>query len=729
MDIIGIVVITIVMACAVAGAIASLRNSESGLGKEFLEGLHAIGYIFVPVAGIMASIPFLAWFVRETFGRLYVLLGADPAMAATSFIAVDMGGYQLARGLTASHESWIMAMTAGYMAGATIVFSIPVGLSLLEKKDHKYMALGILSGLLSIPIGVLIASLLAMALTPMVRTVPATGGTPDYQLALDFATIFLNLSPLVVLVGLLAIGLWMFPDAMIRGFMAFGRFMDIAIKLVLVACIVQYFTTIFYKQGIFTTIFGGWGFDPIIADADQIEGALTKAVKDGTDPVAAVPASSITRALEVAGYIGIMLAGAFPMVYLLKKHLARPMEAAGRKLGLSAVGAAGILAAVANILAMFRLIKDMPPKDKVLCIAFGVCAAFLFGDHLAFTANFQPNMLMPVMLGKLSGGVFAFWLAYRLSVPKALELERQEMDQHVKPICELIPRLQGKEVTFKRLSGGLTNFNYLIYAGDEKYVLRISSAATGLLGIDRKREVACSEAAFAAKVGPEVVAFLPDIPFLLDHSALLIGFCPGTTLEPEHFTQDGLLHRVGETLRRCHDQPVPADLGEFCPFKTVHDYQQLTHERRATGQTELPAELPKALERFGKIKTELATGHAPCLCHNDLLAANFIDDGVNIRIIDWEYGGLGDRFFDLGNLAVNLQLTESQEEALLRSYFGAARPEDLRRLRLMRLVSDMREATWGLLQARISIVKPPQEYMEHGRKHLERFLLASERML
>ena len=139
------------------------------------------------------------------------------------------------------------------------------------------------------------------------------------------------------------------------------------------------------------------------------------------------------RALEVAGYIGTMLAGAFPMVYLIKKHLARPMEQMGRRIGLESAGAAGLLASVANILAMFRLVRDMRPRDKVLNIAFAVCAAFLFGDHLAFTANFQPTLIVMVMLGKLGGGVAGFLLASRLSVPKALQIEKERQDSTQRP--------------------------------------------------------------------------------------------------------------------------------------------------------------------------------------------------------------------------------------------------------------------------------------------------------
>ncbi|PTX64652.1 ethanolamine transporter [Melghirimyces profundicolus] len=394
---IGTYVIYVIMASAILGAFASIRNSEEGLGKEFMEGLYSIGYIFVPVAGIMASIPYLSKIIESVFGPVFGLVGSDPAIAATTFIAVDMGGYQLADALAATRESWIMAMMVGYMAGATIIFSIPVGLALLEKRDHKYMALGVMSGILTVPVGVFISCLILSLSHAEVREAVSTNAEATYQLALGLGSILANLAPLIVLCVAIAVGLRFIPDAMIRGFMWFGKIMDAGIKLVLVFSIVEYFTSWF------STLFGSWGFDPIIADKeDQF------------------------RALEIAGYIGIMLAGAFPMVYLMRKYLAKPLEFAGQKLGLTKEGSAGILASIANILAMFRLVKFMRPKDKVINIAFAVCAAFLFGDHMAFTANFQPTLIVPVMAGKICGGILAIALAYKLSVPKALELEKQE---------------------------------------------------------------------------------------------------------------------------------------------------------------------------------------------------------------------------------------------------------------------------------------------------------------
>ena len=251
--------------------------------------------------------------------------------------------------------------------------------------------------MLTIPIGAFIASVLTVLFDTKVREVIDTTSNSTYEFVLSYGKILLNLLPLLVFVVLIAAGLKFLPKLMINAFMIFGRVLDAAIKLVLVFSIVEIFT------GLFTNVFGAWGFDPIMADTeDQF------------------------RALETAGYIGIMLAGAFPMVYLLRKYAAKPLEAGGRKLGLSSTGSAGLLATIANILAMFQLVRHMRPKDKVINISFAVCAAFLLGDHLSFTANFQPNLILPVIIGKFAAGVIAIAFAYWLSVPTALRLEQED---------------------------------------------------------------------------------------------------------------------------------------------------------------------------------------------------------------------------------------------------------------------------------------------------------------
>ena len=397
MEIIGTAVVYIIMACALAGCLASVFKPESELGKEFVAGIDSIGPIFLPVAGIMASAPYLTAFVSNVFGPLYGMVGADPAMAATTFIAVDMGGYQLAEALAATKESWIMAMITGYMAGVTIVFTIPVALKMLERRDRKYLALGVMSGLLAIPIGVLVASVIIALSDPMIRDVVSTNSDAVYQLALSWGQIGVNLVPLVIICVALALGLKFAPDAMIKGFTVFGRVLESVLKIVFVLVVIEYFT------GIFTTLFGSFGFDPILADDEDI-----------------------FRALEVAGAIGMMLCGAFPMVYLIKRYLARPLAKVGGVFGLSSDATAGLLAAAANVLAALAMVKDLKAKDKVIVMAFSVCCAFLFGDHLSFTANFQPTLIVPVLVGKMVAGVFAIGFAYLLAVKKAEQLEAED---------------------------------------------------------------------------------------------------------------------------------------------------------------------------------------------------------------------------------------------------------------------------------------------------------------
>lgn len=388
MELFGKAVVDIIMLCAACGAVASIVSEDSELGRQFLEGINAIGPIFLPVAGIMAAAPFLTKIVTIVFGPVFQWLGADPAIAATSLVAVDMGGYQLADMLAQSRESWIMAMVTGFMSGATIVFSIPVALKMIRREDRDYLALGMMSGFLMIPVGVLISSLIIAVTNPVIRQNVATAGEAAYQLDLNIGLILHNLLPLTILCVGIALGLMYIPKIMIKGFNWFGKFMDSALRIIVVSCIIEYFT------GFFTNVFGVWGFEPIIADEKDI-----------------------VRALEVSGYIGIMLCGAFPMVYLLRKYLAKPLELVGRKLGLSVDAVAGILACAANALALFSMIEKMQPEDKVKCLAFCVCSAFLIGDHLSFTANFQPSLILPVLTGKLIAGILSVYVAVKIALP------------------------------------------------------------------------------------------------------------------------------------------------------------------------------------------------------------------------------------------------------------------------------------------------------------------------
>ncbi|GHT74824.1 ethanolamine utilization protein EutH [Spirochaetia bacterium] len=371
MAIVGTIVVYVIMACLVLGAAASILRPGSELGKQFTEGIFSVGPIFLSVAGIFASVPYISQFINYVFGPLYELAGADASMAATTIIAVDMGGYQLAEALAHTKENWIMAMLTGFMAGATIVFTVPIGLYMIPKEKENAFALGIMCGILTVPIGVLISSVIIALSNPWIRDTISVGGPANYQLMMEYAAIFRNLVPLIIICVLIALGLMFIRSIMIKAFKIFGKFIEVGAKIVLVLSIVEYFT------GIFSRIFGGWGFAPIIAEPTNME-----------------------RALEISGYIGMMLAGAFPMVYLIKTYLEKPLGKLGKVLNLSPEATAGILAASANVLALFPLTKDMKSRDVTKATAFAVCGAFLFGDHLSFMANFQPTLIVPLMAGK-----------------------------------------------------------------------------------------------------------------------------------------------------------------------------------------------------------------------------------------------------------------------------------------------------------------------------------------
>ncbi len=179
-------VIYLIMLGAVLGALASILRPESGLGREFVNGIHAIGPVFLAQAGIMVAIPYLSKAISHALGPFFQTLGSDVSIAALSIIAVDMGGYQLADALTANRDMWITAMLVGYTSGATIVYLIPVGLTMLERKDHKYLALGAMAGLISIPFAVLAALLLITLNHIPVRELVSTGSPALHYLSLDF---------------------------------------------------------------------------------------------------------------------------------------------------------------------------------------------------------------------------------------------------------------------------------------------------------------------------------------------------------------------------------------------------------------------------------------------------------------------------------------------------------------------------------------------------------------
>jgi thiamine kinase-like enzyme len=247
----------------------------------------------------------------------------------------------------------------------------------------------------------------------------------------------------------------------------------------------------------------------------------------------------------------------------------------------------------------------------------------------------------------------------------------------------------GRDARVEVLGGGITNHNLKVEVDGEQYVLRVAGKDTGLLGIDRSIELAATRAAAAAGIGPEVVAFVEPEGWLVTR------FVAGTSPAVERMRESHMLARVASALQAFHASPaIP---GTFDSFRVVETYRATALDRGGR----VPADFEWAHEIAGRIEAK-RSADAAVPCHNDLLNANFLDDGERLRIVDWEYAGMGDRFFDLANFSINHELDPTQSEALLAAYFGGVRDEDVQALTLMRFMSDFREAMWGVVQSAVS---------------------------
>ena len=352
------VIIWIMAIFAALGALDRILGNRFGLGKSFEEGILAMGALALAMIGIISLAPVLSDLLQPVIVPAFRFLGADPAMFAGTILACDMGGGPLAQALTDDPQAAALGgVLTGAMLGATIVFTIPVALGILNPEDRPALAKGVLCGIVTIPLGVFAGGITAGFAAGMVLR---------------------NLIPIVLIAALITLGLLFAEKAMIKCFTIFGKFITALITLGLVAAIVETLT--------------GFVLIPNMAP--------------------------ITEGFETVGAIAIVLAGAFPLVFTITKLLEKPLMKAGRLLGINETAAAGLIASLANSIATFGMVKDMDHRGKIVCIAFSVSAAFVFGDHLGFTAGFAPEMLLPMMVGKLVGGISAVAVAMILTRKK-----------------------------------------------------------------------------------------------------------------------------------------------------------------------------------------------------------------------------------------------------------------------------------------------------------------------
>lgn len=258
------------------------------------------------------------------------------------------------------------------------------------------------------------------------------------------------------------------------------------------------------------------------------------------------------------------------------------------------------------------------------------------------------------------------------------------------------------------ISGGITNQNYCLRVDGTPYFIRLAGEKTELLGIDRDHERQAVAAAAGVEVGPSIVDFLPE------HGCLITEWIDGEPVPPEDVRRRDVLERLVGSITAYHGySEIP---GSFSPFRIVEEYQESAGDRGV----EVPDVYWELLERSREIEEAFQCHPMPeHPCHNDLLDANFIMQDDRVMIIDYEYAGMGDVFFDLGNLSVNNDFDDETDLTLLEMYFGEEpTPAHIARLKLMRLMSDFREAMWGVMQQAISTLD--FDYEKYANKHFDR---------
>lgn len=345
------IVIYIMLFFMVIGAIDKIMGNKFGYGEKFDQGFLTMGPLALAMLGIISLAPIIATYLKPILVPIYSFLGADPSMFATTFLAIDMGGYTLANELALTADASLFSgILLGVMMGPTIVFTIPVALGIIEKVDYPYLAKGILAGIITIPLGCLIGGLVA---------------------GFSLSMVLHNLVPIIIVAVLICLGLWKIPHKLIKGFTLFGQ----AILII---------TTIGIALGIIKELTG-------------------ICIISGLIP--------ISEGIKTVGSIAIMLAGAFPFVHFITKVFNKYLITFGKLLGMNKVAAAGMIASLAHSIPMFKMLKDMDNRGKVLNTAFSVSGAFLLGSHLGFTAGISKEMIIPMLLGKLTAGISAIIVA------------------------------------------------------------------------------------------------------------------------------------------------------------------------------------------------------------------------------------------------------------------------------------------------------------------------------
>lgn len=338
-------------AFALLGAADRIIGNRFGVGREFEKGIEAMAPLALAMVGMICISPALTNLLLPVIGPVAEFCGFDPSVIAGIVFANDMGGAALAADLAKDPlVGGFNGLIVAAMMGATLSFTIPTALSTIDKSCHKEVLTGILCGISTIPVGSFVSGLM---------------------LGIPVATLLINLLPVIVIAALTCVGIAKFPRVCIAVFSILGK--------LIVALI-----TVGLAAGIFTALTGK---------------TLIPGVGDIADGFA------------VVAEIAVVLSGVFPLIYVVSKLLARPLSALARKFGMKDASILGFLSTLANSIPTMQMAGDMDPKGRVLNLAFAVSAAFVFGDHLAFTTVFNGDFTPALIVAKLVSGVTAVAVA------------------------------------------------------------------------------------------------------------------------------------------------------------------------------------------------------------------------------------------------------------------------------------------------------------------------------
>ena len=342
---------TVILIFSVLGALDRVLGNRFGFGKEFEKAFMLLGTMALSMIGMIVVSPMIADVMKPLSEFLSGTLHIDASIIPASLFANDMGGAALSAEMAGSEQTGLFnALVVSSMMGCTISFTIPFSLGVVSKDQHKELLLGLLCGIVTIPIGCIVSGIICK--------IPAV-------------SLMINLMPLVIFSAIIALGLVRFPELCIKIFKVFSIFVTAIITIGLSLGVIRFLT----------------GFEVIKGLATIEEGAAI--------------------CLNAA----IVLSGSFPLMYVLAKVLRKPLKAVGKLIGVNENSIVGLISNLASSATSFGMMDKMDKKGVVLNSAFAVSGAFILGSHLAFTMAFDTSYVLPVIAGKFVAGVLAVILS------------------------------------------------------------------------------------------------------------------------------------------------------------------------------------------------------------------------------------------------------------------------------------------------------------------------------